>query len=88
MVFVSNETDRGVRGNKRVVSGTYTNTGGSTGGEIVTGLRRIEHLSLTQTGSAVTTGAPVTHETFPFDGGDITIVTDADADGIWEVSGI
>jgi len=87
MVFTSTDTDRGVRGNKRVVTGTYTNTGGSTGGEIVTGLKRIEHLSLVQTGAAVTTGAPVANETFPLDSGDVTIVTDADADGIWEAVG-
>ena len=75
-------------GNKRVVSGTYVNTGGSTGGEILTGLRRIETITLTQTGAAVTTGAPVANETFPLDDGDVTIVTDADADGTWRVEGI
>lgn len=81
MAFAYTVQGRTVFGNKKIVYGTYVSSGGSTGGDIVTGLTVLENLQLTQTGSAVTTGAPVVNETFPLAGGSATIVTDANAAG-------
>lgn len=81
MAFAFEIQDQTVFGNKRIVFGTYTNGGGDTGGDIETGLTVCESIQLTQTGSAVTTGAPVVNETLPVSGGDVTIVTDDGADG-------
>ena len=89
MAFVSAiiSEGRSIQGDKRVIYGTYTNTSGSTGGDIVTSLSRVDGITITQTGSAITTGAPVVNESFPLSKGDVTIVTDADADGIWKAEG-
>lgn len=83
MAFTYTISRRTITGNVRTVYGTYTNAGGDTGGDIPTGLSRVETFQITQTGAAVTTGAPVVNETFPLSSGDVTIVTDAGADGTW-----
>lgn len=69
--------------------GTFTNTGGSTGGDINTGLKTVESMNLTHTGSSVVASAPVINEDLssPIVGTAVTIVTVADADGIWEAIG-
>ena len=64
-------------------SGTFTNTSGSTGGDITTGLKTVVEFSLQHTGSAVVASAPVVNETLPLADTAITIVTVADADGRW-----
>lgn len=83
MAFAYTKTQETVFGNKKVIWGTFTNGGSDTGGDIETGLTNCDGLIIQQTGSAVTTGAPVVNETFPVAGGSITVVTDADADGVW-----
>ena len=70
-------------GTKKVVTGTFTNTSGSTGGDVVTGLRKVDFISCQHTGAAAIASAPSANETFPLASGDVTIVTTADADGIW-----
>ena len=87
MAFASAITYYGVRGNKKVRKGTYTNGGGDTGGDIDTGLTVCTDLILTPTGSSVNTNAPVVNETLPIAGAAVTIVTDDGADGIWEAEG-
>lgn len=90
MAFSYTVNDDGVEeflGRKKVVTGTFTNASGSTGGDIKTGLRRVLSFKLQHTGSAVVASAPVVNETMPLDGGDVTIVTVADADGTWEALG-
>ena len=86
MAFTSAIIHKGVIGSRKVVRGTFTNTAASTGGDIATGLKRVENIKLTHTGSAVVASAPVANETFPAPG-TVTIVTVADADGIWEAVG-
>ncbi|RME52746.1 hypothetical protein D6783_03885 [Candidatus Woesearchaeota archaeon] len=76
-----------VLGRKRMVSGTFTNGATDTGGDIKTGLRRVEFFAVQLTGAAVASNAPVVNESFPTSTGDITIVTDANADGIWYAIG-
>ena len=72
-----------VWGDKKVSWGTFTPAGGSTGGDINTGLKICEQIELQYTGSSASTDVPVPNETFPFDGSAVTIVTVADTAGIW-----
>ncbi len=63
---------RTVVGNLKMVMGHCTND--STGGDVATGLRRVESFVLTPLG-----GTAVEHsvnETFPLDSGDVTVVTE------------
>lgn len=87
MAFSSTITSKSVVGDKVMVIGTFTNTAGSIGGDIDTGLKRVDSLSLIQYGAAVTTGAPVVNETFPLTTA-VTIVSDADVDGQYVAYGI
>jgi len=85
MTFVHSEKKRTQYGDTKIIIGTYTNSDGGTGGEIKLGIGviRVLFFVLQQTGSAVTSNAPVVDETFPFNGNSVTIVTDANADGIY-----
>ena len=86
--FSSTVSENTVFGNKRIVIGTYSSADGlgTTGGDIETGLNRVDILVLQPHGSSVATNAPVTNETFPLESGDVTIVTDASQTGyFWAV---
>lgn len=83
MAFAYTITDQTYFGDKKVVFGTFTNGGSDTGGDISTGLTNCEGITLQHTGSAVVVSAPVANETFPVAGGAVTIVTVADADGVF-----
>jgi hypothetical protein len=87
MAFSFAITEQTYRGNKKVVKGTFTNAGGSTGGDISTGLTQCTSCFLQHTGAAVNANAPVCNETFPVADGVITIVTTADTGGIFEAEG-
>jgi len=67
--------------------GTFTNGGGDSGGDIVTGLHQVKTMYLQHTGSAVVASAPVVNETLPANSGTMTIVTTAGADGVWHAFG-
>ena len=83
MVFSSTIDHKGNAGDRTVRWGTFTNTSGSTGGDITTGLAVIEVIMLSHSGTAAVASAPAANETFPKVGDGITIVTTADADGLW-----
>ena len=87
MTFSYTVKGRTVYGNKRVSYGTFTNAGGDTGGDIVTGLSYVEFFDIQHTGSAVVDDAPVVNETIPLSSGTVTIVTTDGADGIWQAEG-
>lgn len=87
MAFSSTITETTVFGNKRVAYGTFTNGGSDTGGDIETGLNRVDFIHLQVTGSAVDANSPAVNETFPLASGNVTIVTTADTDGIWVAYG-
>lgn len=70
-------------GDRKVVTGTFTNTDGDTGGSIVTGLSRVEFFNAQHTGTAVVASAPVANKAFPTADGTIPVVTVADANGVW-----
>ena len=69
-------------GQMRFMMGAFTNTGGSTGGDIRTGLHKVLQLKLQHTGSKVVADDPVIYETFLVND-PVTVVTTADADGLW-----
>lgn len=77
-----------VAGKMRRVWGTFTSSGGATGGDIVTSLSRVVKFTLTDIAAAVHDGVDVVNETyssgFP---GTVTIVTDADVVGVWSAEG-
>lgn len=88
MAFTSAISKKTIFGDLRVHFGTYTNTGGSTGGDITTGLKQIFHIKLQPTGSAVVANCPVINETLPLQLDGVTVVNTADEDGLWIAYGL
>lgn len=88
MAFTSAITDKTVIGNLRMHYGTYTSSGGGTGGNIETGLSTVNLFVLQPKGSAVATNGSVVNETFPLTGSPVTIVSDADQVGQWMAVGL
>jgi hypothetical protein len=87
MAFTSTITGRAVIGNKVAKWGTYASSGGSTGGDINTGLHLAESVTLTPKGASVSSNAPAVNEDLPVAGNAVTIVTDADQAGYWQAIG-
>ena len=86
MAFTTTINNNGVPnivGTKKIVTGTFTNTGGSTGGDIDTGLKLVEFFDAKPTGASVTANEITLNETFPASTNEITIVTGANVDGVW-----
>lgn len=90
MAFSQGVLKRDVIGSDRVVYGDYTNNGGSTGGDCVTGLSVVKSFKIVPSGAAVKTDVSVPNETFPLinSNGAVTIVTTADEVGLWEAIGL
>jgi hypothetical protein len=78
---------RGVIGSMKFVIGTFTPSGGSTGGDIVTGLNKVYDIKLQHTGAAVVASAPSVNETLPLSSGTVKIVTVADSPGTFYAIG-
>ena len=87
MAWTYTVDEKTIMGNKRVHYGTYTNTVADTGGDIVTGLRRVEAMFLQPTGAAVIASAPSVYETIPLSSGTVTIVNTAAKSGLWMAIG-
>lgn len=89
MAFTYTE-EKGVIGNKRYVKGVYTSAGGSTGGDIVTGLSVVENVFLQPKGSATVANQPAVNETLPLSNatGAVTIVTTANEVGSYLAIGL
>lgn len=81
MAFTSAITEQTAWTAKRVNYGTFTNDGGSTGGDVNTGLRSCEMFLAIPGGAAAMEIA--VNETLPVDGSAVTIVTEANATGYW-----
>jgi len=77
---------KSTRGSEYWVYGGFSNTDGSTGGTIVTGLHLVKHFDLQHTGNAAVAESPSVNEVLPSDGS-IIIVTTANACGIWSALG-
>lgn len=86
--FVSTITRTYIKGDRRYAEGTFTAAGGSTGGDIATGLTRTEGLIPTATGAAVAADDCTVNEAFPITGGAVTIVVTANTTGNWIAWGI
>lgn len=82
MAFSYTKDNESVTGDLRVTNGTFTNAGGSTGGDIRTGMSKTQGMILQQKGSAVIASQAVVNETFPLVD-PITIVTAANTSGYW-----
>lgn len=86
MAFTTTVNNNGTTefiGRLKYVDGTFTNTGGSTGGEVVVPLRRVRYFGLNKTGAAVDVSQYAVNETMPLEGNSVTIVTTADVSGVW-----
>ena len=84
MAFTYTKTDESnAIGRKKQVLGTFTNTSGSTGGAISTGLSVVLHASFTAQGTTVTANSAV----YTASGGTVTLKCDADADGTFCIYG-
>jgi len=81
MAFTYTILGQTIFGDKRIVYGTFTSNGGSTGGDILTGLTVLENLQCTLRGASAAANALAINETFPLSGGAATIVTLADLSG-------
>lgn len=75
-----------VAGGTRITYGTYTSAGGSTGGDIRTGLQKVYGMVLQQGGTTVVASHAVINETFPMSD-PVTIVTAANGTGYWMAFG-
>jgi hypothetical protein len=87
MAFASEIKGYGKSGDKSTTWGIFTNGVSDTGGDINTGLVICESLSIEFTGSAAVADAPAINESFPCSGSAVTIVTTANANGIWRAVG-
>jgi len=67
------ENEQILNGNMKIVYGTW-NADGVTGGDIATGLNRVDMCVLGHTGTAVEAAVAVCNETFPLSSGSVTIV--------------
>ena len=82
MAFTFTKTNETVEGNKRFTYGTYTSAGGTQGGNIYTGLQKVDGLALQQSSTGVVASQPAVNETFPMSD-PVTIVTIANGTGYW-----
>ena len=88
MSFTAAVVEKTVFGNKRMIKGTWVNDGGSTGGDITTGLARCDAMSLQITGASAAALAPSVNEVLPLAGGVVTVVTNANDAGNWIAEGV
>ena len=87
MAFSFTKTFECPVGAHRMTGGTFTNAGGTSGGDISTGLQKVDQLWLQQKAAAVVADAPAVSETFPVVD-PVTIVTTANACGYWFAIGV
>ena len=83
MAYSQTVTDRISIGNKKMVYGTY-NCAAVTTGEVVTGLKVVEQMSLQPKGAAVLATQSVINESFPLGNRSaVTIITTSGEVGTW-----
>ena len=83
MAFTDTKVGSSIFGNKAVAWGTYASTNSDTGGDIDTGLHKVDAMFFSGSGAAVNADMPAINETLPCTGSAVTIVTTADATGFW-----
>lgn len=75
----------------KIIVGTYTNDGGSTGGDITLPIQKLYHLQLQPKGTSILANQPVVNETLPLQGKynvSATIVTTANEVGTFQAIGL
>lgn len=77
------DTERLPIGNKFMTYGTWTTTVATTGGDIDTGLSKVDTFHLSHEGAAVEAAVGVANESFPLASGSVTIVVTAQDTGTW-----
>lgn len=87
--YTVSETIDGGMGSRAFAFGTYTSSGGSTGGDVVTGLRTVFNFTIQPKGSAVKATRSKANEAFPLvnSTGAVTIVTSSNEVGQWSCTG-
>lgn len=75
-------------GNRYMTYGTWTSTVATTGGEVVTDLKRVDVFLITHEGAAVEAAVAVANETFPLASGSVTMVVTAQDTGTWLAIGM
>ena len=94
MAFTSTLVGVSTWGNKNIKYGTFTNDGGSSGGDIDTHLTLLEGMTLQYTGASAVADDPAINEVFPIRATEpsgtveATIVTTANASGNWRAIGL
>ena len=81
MAFSYTLYKRQMAGNLWMAWGTFTNSSGSAGGDIDTGLSTVDHFAAFYTSSSST--APYANETFPLTHTAVSLVTGANDTGLW-----
>jgi len=81
-----NAAGKTVWGNKRIVIGTWS-AGGTTTGEIVTGLKFVDFFVPLEKGTTPGTAMVKTNENFPFASGTVTIACTSGTRGQWVAVG-
>lgn len=92
MAFSSKGSGKVPVGDQYLVYGSYTSDGGSTGGDVSTGLSVVNSFMLIPKNTAVIATQSVANETFPLYNNPVsevkvTIVTSADEVGYWQAIG-
>jgi len=81
-------------GDQKMISGTFSNNDGSTGGIIQTGLHYVNNFTIQHTGAAAVADSPSVKSPLKSIGGvqrlepDVEIKTTANASGIWVATGV
>ena len=82
MAFTYLQTRKLKVGSTKLVWGTFTNTDGDTGGDIVLPMTEVQSFDLQHSGGTVVATEPAVNETLPLkNGGTVTIVTTANSSG-------
>ncbi len=87
MAFSYTVTHRSFVGDTVRAYGTYTSTGGDTGGDIDTQMDVCDFIKLSVPGATVLTTESVANESFPCNGHAVTIKTPANEVGQWWAEG-
>jgi len=87
MAFASTVKEKVSLGNKWLAYGTFTCDGGTTGGDINTGLKKVEGMWFTGSGESALATLVSVNETLPCAGNAVTIVTTANDTGTWYAIG-
>ena len=87
MAFASTVKEKVSLGNKWLAYGTFTCNGGTAGGDIDTGLKKVEGMWFTGSGASALATFVSVNETLPCAGNAVTIVTSTNDTGTWYAIG-